>query len=182
MNAVKLEQKAGGWEVLETDERTIEELLEEAEALNAEENKKGEWNLNTETPESGNKAVPGKAKQPEGPDWLRDDTLDDVTDDPEEEEAILRRIQDELSMEVPQNIRNEEQEYEGLDHEPDDLMARFQSLGAGGGDGLDLPTVPKSIPGATPKPTFKVAPQEDGVDETETWCCEYCFASMMARI
>lgn len=165
---MKTEQNAGGWELLDTDEKTIEELMEEMEALNVQNA------LEDEETKDAKKEASTTPEEPEVPDWLRDDTLDPVKDDPSEEDAIIRRIQDELSLEVPQDIQNaDEEEDEEQDHEPDDLMARFQSLGLGGeSGGLDLPAVPKNAPGVKPKPTFNVAPDHDAVDETETWCCE----------
>lgn len=154
---------------MDTDEKTIAELMEEMEALNAQDE--------PEYQEEGGSG--GSKKELEVPEWLRDDTLDPVKDDLDEENAIIRRIQDELSLEVPTDIQDGEEEGEGEGHKPDDLMARFQSLGVGGGSGgsggLSLPAVPKSTPGAKPKPTFKVVPDLDAVDETETWCCKCLF-------
>lgn len=167
---MKEEQKTGGWEVLDTDEKTIAELMEEMEALNAQDEPDFQ---EKEASGGAEKGSPIKSRETDVLDWLRDDTVDPVKDDLDEEDAIIRRIHDELSLEVPTDIHEDVEDGEEEGHEPDDLMARFQSLGVGGGSGgLSLPAVPKSAPGVKPKPTFKVVPDLDVVDETETWCCE----------
>ncbi|TGZ81847.1 hypothetical protein EX30DRAFT_395237 [Ascodesmis nigricans] len=169
-SAIKKEQQSSGWDIIGDDEKTIEELLKEAELLNSSA-PEGALGSGTGTP-----GIVVTPQEQDIPDWLRDDTLEEPKSDVDEEEAIIRRIQDELSFAVPHVLKDHPDEDSGEaadtkpesgDPDPSGLTDRFAALG-----GLNFPSAPKALPGDKPKPTFNVAPNDDNaVDETETWCC-----------
>ncbi|KAI5798993.1 hypothetical protein EDC01DRAFT_716746 [Geopyxis carbonaria] len=170
VDAVQEEKDA--WNISAEDEKAIEELLAEAATTGFDPADFVSTNDGDPT-WTGPKTASVPAVD-DVPDWLRDDTLDEVKSDADEEEAVLRRIRDELSFELTHDLpQPSELKPEGAEQEPEEddpelsgLMERFQALGT-----LELPDVPQKDPGVVAKPKYTIAPKEVGMDETDTWCC-----------
>ena len=141
------------WEITPADEAAIDALLEEATLVQSD-TPVPDW-LNNTAAETG-------VGEDEGED-----------EEEEDEETVLRRLRDELSLEIEKNHQGEKDKSaiessaasEGTQGDDTEdikaLMERFQALGGG----LELPAAPMGGLGGESES------EAEGVHEMDTWCC-----------